>query len=115
MWDPLETCGVNVAFSVVGSKWKPTIIWLLSQRARRFAELRRETGAVSEKVLAQQLRELQRDGIVSRRERGGFPLHVEYSLTQRGAALNDALDPVAEWAHQNGEDLLRARSEASAG
>ncbi|MDV3222239.1 helix-turn-helix domain-containing protein [Intrasporangium sp.] len=105
-----ETCGVNIAFSVVGSKWKPTIVWVLSQGARRFAELRREVGPVSEKVLASQLRELQRDGIVSRAERGGFPLHVEYSLTERGVALNEALEPVAEWAHRHGEHLVTARS-----
>ena len=113
MRDPDETCGVTIAFAVVGSKWKPTIVWLLSQRPHRFAELRRETGPISEKVLAQQLRELQQDGIVSRHERAGFPLHVEYSLTDRGVALNDALDPVAAWAHQHGEHLHRARSEAA--
>lgn len=115
MRDPDEICGVTIAFAVVGSKWKPTIVWVLSQGPRRFAELRRETGPITEKVLAQQLRELQRDGIVSRRERAGFPLHVEYSLTDRGMALNRALDPVAEWAHEHGQQLVHARSQSAAG
>lgn len=113
MWDPDETCGVNIAFAVVGSKWKPTILWLLSDGPRRFGALRREIGTVSEKVLTAQLRELQRDGVVSRREQQGFPLHVEYALTERGRALNDALEPVADWAHAHLDHLRRARADAS--
>lgn len=97
----VETCGVNLAFSVVSSKWKPTILWLLSSGPRRFAALRRDIGEISEKVLAQQLRELQRDGIVRRDERGGFPLHVEYRLTPAGVALDEALDPLDSWAREH--------------
>ena len=104
-----DTCGVNVAFDVVGSKWKPTIVWLLSRGPARFASLRRDVGGISEKVLAAQLRELQRDGIVDRAESPGFPLHVEYSLTEVGHRLNDALDPVATWGEENVERLRTSR------
>ena len=114
-WDPDETCGVNIAVTVFGSKWKPTLLWLLAERPRRFAELRRESGPISEKVLAEQLRELQRDGVVSRHERPGFPLHVEYALTDRGRALERALDPVAEWGHANHDHLRAAREHTRAG
>lgn len=115
IWDPDETCGVNIAFAVVGSKWKPTLLWLLSDGPRRFAELRRGVGPISEKVLAEQLRELQRDGVVHRRERPGFPLHVEYSLTERGADLERALDAVAAWGHANQEHLRAARGHRRSG
>lgn len=115
VWDPDDTCGVNVAFTVVGGKWKPTIIWLLSQGPLRFAALRRETGGISEKVLAEQLRELQRDGIVRRTAGDGFPLHVEYSLTESGVALNDALEPVAAWGDESRDQLRRKRAEVTAG
>lgn len=113
MSDPDETCGVNVAFAVVGSKWKPTILWLLGQGPRRFGALRREIGPVSEKVLAAQLRELQRDGVVSRREQPGFPLHVEYSLTEHGRALDAALEPLADWGDAHLEVLSGASADAS--
>ncbi len=96
-----QKCGVNVAMAVFGSKWKPTIIWLLGECPVRFAELRRRLGEISEKVLAQQLRELVADGIVARTERDGFPRHVEYGLTPRGQALDDALAPVAHWGDEH--------------
>lgn len=108
-----QECGVNVAMAVFGSKWKPTIVWLLGSRPLRFAELGRRIGGVSEKVLAQQLRELQRDGVVKRTERGGFPLHVEYSLTVRGQALDRALTPVAEWGDEHRQQGARQQDAVS--
>ncbi|WP_084352241.1 winged helix-turn-helix transcriptional regulator [Millisia brevis] len=92
-----QVCGVNVAFGVVGGKWKPTILWLLSTGRRRFAELRRGMPGISEKVLAQPLSDLQRDGLVDRRQYPGYPLHVEYLLTDDGRRLEAALDAVAAW------------------
>lgn len=92
-----HVCGVNVAFAVVGGKWKPTILWLLSTGNRCFAELRRGMPGISEKVLAQQLTELQRDGLVHRRQYAGYPLHVEYFLTDDGRRLDSALEAVAAW------------------
>ena len=95
--EPHQVCGVNVAFGVVGGKWKPTILWLLSTGRHRFAELRRGMPGISEKVLAQQLGDLQRDGLVDRRQYPGYPLHVEYLLTDDGQRLEAALDAVAAW------------------
>lgn len=102
-------CGVNVVFDVVGSKWKPTILWRLAEGDHRFAELRRAVGGVSEKVLAAQLRELERDGLVDRTAHAGFPLRVDYALTERGAELNDALDAVADWGHRHADFVTAAR------
>lgn len=108
-----ETCGVNVAFDVVGSKWKPTIMWRLAEGDRRFAELRRAVEGISEKVLAQQLRDLERDGLVARTAHDGFPLRVDYCLTERGAELNAALDAVAEWGDRHAAFIAAARDAVS--
>ena len=95
-----QQCGVNVVFDLVGSKWKPTILWRLNQGDHRFAELRRAIGGVSEKVLTDQLRELERDGLVIRTAGEGFPLRVDYRLSEEGAELNALLDPLAAWGDQ---------------
>jgi DNA-binding HxlR family transcriptional regulator len=108
-------CGVNVVFEVVGSKWKPTILWRLAEGDHRFAELRRAVGDVSEKVLASQLRELERDGLVIRTAHPGFPLRVDYALSERGAELNDALDAVADWGDRNAGLIEQRRRAASEG
>jgi DNA-binding HxlR family transcriptional regulator len=92
-----DDCGVNVAFAVVGSKWKPTILWVLAERPHRFGELRRAVGDITEKVLSSQLKELIEAGLVDRVAGTGFPLRVDYSLTDLGRALDDALEPVALW------------------
>lgn len=92
-----QQCGVNVVFDLVGSKWKPTILWRLAEGDHRFAELRRAIRGISEKVLADQLRELVRDGLVVRTAGDGFPLRVDYRLSADGAELNALLDPVAAW------------------
>ncbi|UYN84456.1 MAG: helix-turn-helix transcriptional regulator [Microcella sp.] len=101
-----EQCGVNVVFGLVGSKWKPTILWRLAEGDRRFAELRRSIAGISEKVLADQLRELVRDDLVNREAAPGFPLRVDYRLTARGNELNSLLDPLAEWGDRVRVDRL---------
>ncbi|MEV5544791.1 helix-turn-helix domain-containing protein [Streptomyces sp. NPDC052309] len=90
-------CGVDAAMDVIGGKWKVLILWALAERPFRFGELRRELPGVTEKVLAAQLRELEADGIVHREEFPEVPPRVEYTLTPRGVALNDALGPLGAW------------------
>ncbi|UFU06679.1 winged helix-turn-helix transcriptional regulator [Ruania halotolerans] len=97
MTEEQQQCGVNVVFDLIGSKWKPTILWRLAEGDRRFAELRRAIGGISEKVLADQLRELARDGLITRTAGEGFPLRVDYRLTDQGVELNELLDPLAAW------------------
>lgn len=94
-------CGVDAALDVVGGKWKVLILWALGERPCRFGALRRELPGVTEKVLAAQLRELEADGIVRRQEYDEVPPRVEYSLTPRGAALNDALAPLGDWGREH--------------
>ncbi|MEU7976970.1 MULTISPECIES: helix-turn-helix domain-containing protein [Micromonospora] len=93
-------CGLDAAIEVISGKWKVVILWALSDRHRRFGELRRLIG-VSEKVLFQHLRELEADGIVHRETSPGLPLRVQYSLTDRGQALNQALKPLGAWGREH--------------
>jgi DNA-binding HxlR family transcriptional regulator len=82
---------------IVGGKWKALILWALKERTHRFGELRRAVPGISEKMLAQQLRELQGNGIVRRAEYDEVPPRVEYSLTDAGRSLLEALLPLGDW------------------
>ena len=91
------TCGLDAALFVLGGKWKPLILFHLAHGTRRYGELRRAVGKVSDKVLIQQLKELQADGIIERFDYGEIPPRVEYSLTPLGRTLGVALAPLCEW------------------
>ncbi|MBF6180597.1 winged helix-turn-helix transcriptional regulator [Nocardia otitidiscaviarum] len=91
-------CGIDAAMDVVGGKWKSLILWELAEHGtRRFGELRRGLPGVSEKMLGQQLREMEEDGLIHREVYPEIPPRVEYTLTAEGTALNIALAPLADW------------------
>ena len=90
-------CGLGPAFAVIGGKWKAVILWEIQAQPRRFGELRRLVAGISEKMLIQQLRELESDGLVHREVFREVPPRVEYSLTRLGVSLNKALGPLADW------------------
>lgn len=92
-----DTCGLGAAFEVIGGKWKAVILWELRAGAVRFGELKRRVPGVSEKILIQSLREMERHGVVRREVFGEVPPRVEYSITPLGASLNEALGPLATW------------------
>ncbi|QDQ13434.1 winged helix-turn-helix transcriptional regulator [Streptomyces spectabilis] len=107
-------CGLDAAVDVVGGKWKPLILWALHAGGTlRFGELRRHVPGVSEKMLIQQLREMETDGIVHREVYREVPPKVEYSLTDLGQSLNRALGPLGLWGDENMEHLV-ANQEAKA-
>ncbi len=93
----IYNCPVEAAIDVVGGKWKPLILWWLHQRTYRFGELRRQIPGITEKMLTQQLRELERDAIVDRRVYPTVPPKVEYSLTEYGRSLKRALRAICDW------------------
>ncbi|MFD0774161.1 winged helix-turn-helix transcriptional regulator [Streptomonospora algeriensis] len=103
-------CGLDAAVAVVGGKWKPLILWALSVEPRRTGELRRELPGVSEKVLTQQLRELERDGVVHREVHQQVPPKVVYRLTGKGAALDRALRPLGEWGEEHMDAIRDIRA-----
>jgi DNA-binding HxlR family transcriptional regulator len=90
-------CGIGPAFEAVGGKWKAVILWELDGGALRFGELKRRVAGASEKMLIQQLRALEQDGLVIRTVFPQVPPHVEYALSDWGVRLNAALGPIADW------------------
>lgn len=106
-------CGLDAAVDVVGGKWKPMILWALhSGRTLRFGELRRHIDGVSEKMLIQQLRELESDGIVHREVYREVPPKVEYSLTELGESLNAALLPLGLWGDEHMQQVIANKAGA---
>jgi DNA-binding HxlR family transcriptional regulator len=109
--NPVSNCPLTAAWAAVGGKWKLTIIYWLAERPRHFAALRRQldevSDGVSQKVLAQQLRELIADGIVVRERTGATPAPVMYSLTRYGDSVLPMLETVRLWGKVH---LERARA-----
>jgi DNA-binding HxlR family transcriptional regulator len=98
-------CPVEAAIDVIGGKWKALILWWLHQRTWRFAELRRQIPGITEKMLTQQLRELEADGIVDRTVYPTVPPKVEYSLTDYGRSLKRALQAICDWGKHHMERI----------
>ena len=90
-------CAVELAVDVIGGKWRPVILAHLKEGVHRYGELRRRIPDMSEKMLAQRLRELQEDGLVQRIEHEGKPAHVEYRLTEEGWSLAPVLQALYDW------------------
>lgn len=97
----MAASGIEQAFRMLEGRWKMVIIFHLFDRGKlRFSELERAIPGVSQKMLIQQLRDLERDGIVSRTVHPQVPPKVEYELTSWGQAMCPALDALLEWAAQ---------------
>lgn len=99
--DADQTCGMSFAIDVVGGKWKLHLMWVLSEGPVRFGRIRRLLTGVSEKVLTENLRQLEAGGIVLRRLYPEVPPRVEYSLTPLGEELRLALAPLEEWGERH--------------
>jgi DNA-binding HxlR family transcriptional regulator len=101
------TCGLEAALAVIGGKWKPLVLYHLAHDTLRYGELRRAVGAVTDKVLIQQLKELEADGIVKRVDHGEIPPRVDYSLTKFGQTLAQALAPLCQWGTDHVREIER--------
>jgi DNA-binding HxlR family transcriptional regulator len=106
------TCGLDAAFAVVDGKWKPLILWELEGGAKRFNALHRSLPGVSQKMLTQHLKELQRHGVVHRESYHEVPPRVEYSLTPAGVLLLESLEPLSNWAETHIELICAATPDA---
>ena len=101
---------VNITIEIIAGKWKPSILCELRHGARRFNDFKRDIAGISDKVLSAHLRELEADGIVSRREfYEGAVLATEYAFTDYGRTLIPALDALAEWGLQHANEAFTAR------
>jgi DNA-binding HxlR family transcriptional regulator len=102
-------CPVGDALNVFSGRWKPEILWHLKQGTLRFNQLRRAIGGVSQKMLTQQLRELERDGLVVRTQFQEIPPRVEYACTGLAKSLEPIFYALEQWRDAHAEDLGRAR------
>lgn len=96
----LPVCPVETTLTLIGDKWKVLILRDLLTGTKRFGELKKSVGNVSQKVLTSQLRDMEESGLVNRRVYAEVPPRVEYSLTELGKSLNPILDAMKCW----GED-----------
>lgn len=102
-------CDVEATLSVIGGKWKIMLIWFLIEEERRFSAFRRQFPEITQKVLTQQLRELETDGIVHREVFPQIPPKVEYSLTEFGRSLLPVMSAIDGWGRGNMERLVALR------
>lgn len=101
-------CGLDATLHIMGGKWKPLILYFLKHDSRRYGELKRSVRGISHKMLIQQLKTLERDGIVSRKDYGEIPPRVDYTLTPLGHTLCEALRPLCHWGDQHTEMIAAA-------
>lgn len=94
---PLDGCPLAAAFAAIGGKWKLTILYWLAHGELHFAGLQRRAAPISHKVLAEQLRELEADGLVDRTPTGAVPAPVIYQLTPYGQTLLPIVEAVRRW------------------
>ena len=101
----LPNCPVETTLLLIGDKWKVLILRDLIDGTKRFGELKKSIGTISQKVLTQQLREMEADGLVDRKVYPEVPPKVEYSLTEDGRSLKPILDSMKAWGEQYKEKL----------
>ncbi|MBV8218328.1 MAG: helix-turn-helix transcriptional regulator [Solirubrobacterales bacterium] len=105
---PGFTCGLDATLRVIAGKWKPLILYFLAQGGPiRYGELRRAVRDVSDKVLIQQLKELEADGLIKRTDYKEVPPRVDYGLTALGHSLAKALVPLCSWGTENLAEVSR--------
>ena len=96
-YDCSQGCPVEAALERIGGKWKGVALFHLLEGPRRYNELKRDVGNVTQRMLTKQLRELEADGLVERKVFPVVPPHVEYSLTERGKTLEPILLALRDW------------------
>ncbi|MCG7383120.1 helix-turn-helix domain-containing protein [Paenibacillus sp. ACRRY] len=112
--------GIEATLEIIGGKWKALMICLLMSGVKRTGELQRSIDGISQKVLIQQLRELERDGLVRRHVYQQMPPKVEYSLTEYGVTANKIVDVMCAWGRENialrqqqGEEIILLENKES--
>lgn len=105
----LPACPVETTLSLIGDKWKVLILRDLITGTKRFGELKKSIGTVSQKVLTAQLRNMEENGLVHREVYAEVPPRVEYSLTELGQSLKPILDAMQKW----GEEYKQNHEKAS--
>ena len=97
---PLPACPVETTLTLIGDKWKVLILRDLLPGTKRFGELKKSIGSVSQKVLTAQLRDMEESGLLSRKVYAEVPPRVEYTLTDLGYSLKPILDAIWNWGEE---------------
>ena len=108
--DEALICPVRDVLAVLGDKWPILVLRALRGKTRRFSELRKDIPDVSQRMLTQTLRALERDGILSRHVTPTIPPRVDYAQTDFGRSLMAAMEPLIGWANTNRAQIARSRS-----
>lgn len=107
--DPFKKfkCPMEYTLSIMGGKWKLIILWKLAvDGVRRYGEIKRGVAGITHKMLSQQLKELESDGLIHREEYHQIPPKVEYSLTDKGVSLIPVLRTMCDWGKHHMEEAL---------
>lgn len=91
-------CPVELTLHTIMGKWKALILWRLTFGTKRYGEIKKELPGITHKMLTQQLRELEEDGIITRKVYAVVPPRVEYNLSERGEGIHRILEMMREWA-----------------
>lgn len=101
--NPEYQCAIDLVIDVIGGKWKVLILWNLNEGVKRFNELKRSLPNITQKMLTQQLRELEEHGLVERTVYQEVPPKVEYSTTEMGKKLQATLFEMCKWGDEYAE------------
>jgi DNA-binding HxlR family transcriptional regulator len=104
-------CPVEAALDLIGGKWKAIILFRILEDTRRFNELRRLLPGLTQRMLTNQLRELEQDGLIDRKVYAEVPPKVEYSMTAFGKSLEPVLFTLKQWAEAQMLPRMRAKTE----
>lgn len=106
-----QVCPTRLLLDNIADKWAALIVWRLADGPVRFNELKRTIDGISQKVLSQALKRLERDGLVNRQAFATVPVTVEYSLTPLGRDLGKHMSLITNWAMDNIEEVLAAQAD----
>jgi DNA-binding HxlR family transcriptional regulator len=104
-----SACPTRLILNRIADKWTVLVMILLESETKRFSHLQREIGGISQKMLTQTLRGLERDGLVTRKVHATVPPKVEYALTPLGHTLKDMLYAIKNWSEANINEVLTAQ------
>ena len=110
-WDTLEEeqCSLARTVAVIGDRWSLLVLQTLAPGVKRFTVVKREIGDISQRMLAQTLRRLEQDGLVSRTVHPTIPPRVDYALTPLGQSLLEPLNALVRWADEHHDKVRAAR------
>jgi DNA-binding HxlR family transcriptional regulator len=104
--------GIDATLAMIGGKWKPQIIYALSEGTLRFSQLLKKLQPrITQRMLTKQLRQLEEDGLITRMVYPQVPPKVEYSLTELGQSLMPILDQLCDWGYEHLGDSIRFKCE----